>query len=458
MNSFSVEERLSWAAGRETKREEDAAYSLLGLFDLHMPLIYGEGRAKAFIRLRKEIQSTSDNTEVYDLHTPLIEMTRPNHTEPFQSTKMSLTITRDPLAVMNMRHQKWWKEAIRDDKSPESDHERVSVLLIRWANEFDELHTYEEVEELESVFHEHFHFRTNVVELSAQNEFEARDQFDLHVDSFIRLHDGSRNLLIIYYAGNGWYIPDIKHMVLRRAQSNLLSPQLRHIQGDILAILDTPYTSVVGTDQIRDVEEDVAYIESEEVLKQTRRFELMTVGEDLGGFGGKTFTRSLTDALRKHRTGSFSTRDLHKWILKDTQRSETPLMLWSLLPNKQNICLAPVQPPQIQMVRHQELTSGYLKLGLALREDSLTRNQIKHLVRVLTWTIDQEIIPLCRVDLLDFKRYTLISRFQRVASVVLAVVRWKAYVREREEWRRLEWRRLGLREAERKNFVEPWHE
>lgn len=36
---FSVEERLSWAAKRTTKREEDAAYSLLGLFDVHMPLI-----------------------------------------------------------------------------------------------------------------------------------------------------------------------------------------------------------------------------------------------------------------------------------------------------------------------------------------------------------------------------------------------------------------------------------
>jgi hypothetical protein len=53
--AFSVEERLSWAERRETKREEDVAYSLLGLFDVHMPLIYGEGRKKAMKRLRKEI-------------------------------------------------------------------------------------------------------------------------------------------------------------------------------------------------------------------------------------------------------------------------------------------------------------------------------------------------------------------------------------------------------------------
>ncbi|OCL00979.1 beta transducin-like protein HET-D2Y, partial [Cenococcum geophilum 1.58] len=58
-NSISyppVDERMSWAARRETKREEDAAYCLLGIFDIHMPLLYGEGRKKAFARLQKEIQ------------------------------------------------------------------------------------------------------------------------------------------------------------------------------------------------------------------------------------------------------------------------------------------------------------------------------------------------------------------------------------------------------------------
>ena len=55
LSHFSVNKRMSWAAKRETKREEDAAYSLLGIFDIHMPLIYGEGRKKALVRLYKEI-------------------------------------------------------------------------------------------------------------------------------------------------------------------------------------------------------------------------------------------------------------------------------------------------------------------------------------------------------------------------------------------------------------------
>lgn len=56
---FSVAERMSWAENRETKREEDKAYSLLGIFDIHMPLIYGEGMKNAFRRLREEIDKCS---------------------------------------------------------------------------------------------------------------------------------------------------------------------------------------------------------------------------------------------------------------------------------------------------------------------------------------------------------------------------------------------------------------
>ena len=57
LSQFSVDERLSWIERRQTKLEEDKAYSLLGIFDVSMPLIYGEGRERAFKRLRKEIDS-----------------------------------------------------------------------------------------------------------------------------------------------------------------------------------------------------------------------------------------------------------------------------------------------------------------------------------------------------------------------------------------------------------------
>jgi hypothetical protein len=55
LSEFSVKERMTWAKTRRTKREEDKAYSLLGIFNIYMPLIYGEGAENASRRLQEEI-------------------------------------------------------------------------------------------------------------------------------------------------------------------------------------------------------------------------------------------------------------------------------------------------------------------------------------------------------------------------------------------------------------------
>lgn len=60
LSQFSIDERMSWAEKRQTTREEDAAYCLLGLFNIHMPLLYGEGRRRALRRLRNEIEDSNE--------------------------------------------------------------------------------------------------------------------------------------------------------------------------------------------------------------------------------------------------------------------------------------------------------------------------------------------------------------------------------------------------------------
>ncbi|KAJ8107993.1 hypothetical protein OPT61_g8484 [Boeremia exigua] len=64
ISEVSVAERMSWAAHRQTTRIEDQAYCLLGLFDIQMPLLYGEGH-KAFIRLQEEILKTTDDYSIF---------------------------------------------------------------------------------------------------------------------------------------------------------------------------------------------------------------------------------------------------------------------------------------------------------------------------------------------------------------------------------------------------------
>ena len=54
---YSSEERISWIDGRETEEKEDKAYCLLGICDVSMAIIYGEGEEKAFRRLIREINS-----------------------------------------------------------------------------------------------------------------------------------------------------------------------------------------------------------------------------------------------------------------------------------------------------------------------------------------------------------------------------------------------------------------
>ncbi|KAI9713152.1 MAG: hypothetical protein M1820_001137 [Bogoriella megaspora] len=59
LSQFSVDERFKWAKKRSTTRAEDWAYCLLGVFDISMPAIYGEGKSKAVDRLKKAISESS---------------------------------------------------------------------------------------------------------------------------------------------------------------------------------------------------------------------------------------------------------------------------------------------------------------------------------------------------------------------------------------------------------------
>ncbi|KAK0112792.1 hypothetical protein ONS95_014525 [Cadophora gregata] len=61
---YSISTRMSWAANRETKRVEDMAYCLLGIFDVTMPMLYGEG-IRAFGRLQEEIIKRSNDLTIF---------------------------------------------------------------------------------------------------------------------------------------------------------------------------------------------------------------------------------------------------------------------------------------------------------------------------------------------------------------------------------------------------------
>jgi hypothetical protein len=63
LNEASIAQRMAWASKRVTKRKEDIAYCLLGIFGVNMPMIYGEGD-RAFSRLQQEIMRNSRDDSI----------------------------------------------------------------------------------------------------------------------------------------------------------------------------------------------------------------------------------------------------------------------------------------------------------------------------------------------------------------------------------------------------------
>jgi hypothetical protein len=74
LHQFIVEERLSWAGQLQVTRKENQVYSLLGIFDVYMPLLYGEDREQALVRLRREISRSISEEYV-------LPETQPKHTK-----------------------------------------------------------------------------------------------------------------------------------------------------------------------------------------------------------------------------------------------------------------------------------------------------------------------------------------------------------------------------------------
>jgi hypothetical protein len=65
LSVLSVAHRMTWATCRQTTRPEDIAYCLLGIFNINMPLLYGEGQVRAFGRLQEEIMRRIEDHSIF---------------------------------------------------------------------------------------------------------------------------------------------------------------------------------------------------------------------------------------------------------------------------------------------------------------------------------------------------------------------------------------------------------
>ena len=65
LENIAAGAKMSWISRRNTTRPEDIAYCLLGIFNVNMPLLYGEGKEKAFMRLQEEYLKVSDDESIF---------------------------------------------------------------------------------------------------------------------------------------------------------------------------------------------------------------------------------------------------------------------------------------------------------------------------------------------------------------------------------------------------------
>lgn len=96
LRDFSIAQKMSWASQRNTSKTEDMAYCLMGIFDVNMPLIYGEGN-KAFRRLLSEILKEHDDYSflLWTTPNPGSKLLAPASFDPGLFRKAGLSIFQD---------------------------------------------------------------------------------------------------------------------------------------------------------------------------------------------------------------------------------------------------------------------------------------------------------------------------------------------------------------------------
>ena len=130
----SVAQKMSFASRRVTSREEDMAYCLLGLFDVNMPLLYGEGAIKSFHRLQIEIMknSTDDSLFAWTSGLPASGMLAPKPSYFANSDHVRLTDNLKRIFIPP------WSFSSRGLEFPIPDHLPVQGLVPIYLNCYEE--------------------------------------------------------------------------------------------------------------------------------------------------------------------------------------------------------------------------------------------------------------------------------------------------------------------------------
>ena len=132
LSTFCTAKRMSWASTRQTTRSKDMAYCLMGIFNIHMTVIYGEGGERAFRRLQEEIIRTSFDQSIFVLRgnyessgllakrpsdfadTPRLGLWGPVNLAPFTMTNVGLSV-RMNITKIRSPDRSWLPDDLEED-------------------------------------------------------------------------------------------------------------------------------------------------------------------------------------------------------------------------------------------------------------------------------------------------------------------------------------------------------
>lgn len=218
----------------------------------------------------------------------------------------------------------------------------VAVLLIKWADDLEEVKTRDQVETLESQFRERFHYETKIVELDTARLVQPNIQLSEHLSSFVRVHDGLNNLLIVYYSGFGVLRTDSDFLELsatsRPLDKDVLAPwkvadavlRRSSIDSDVWTILTTPFAPKLPSPDSRPSLRQTIHqyrIGRKGLISPRRRcYELLSeCPEHTSKFSSprsfnRAVIRSFNILLDEMPNIAFTTEHLHRLILLDPTR------------------------------------------------------------------------------------------------------------------------------------------
>ncbi|KAK3725215.1 hypothetical protein LTR37_000726 [Vermiconidia calcicola] len=351
-----------------------------------------------------------------------------------------------------------WKRTMHQQYQVSDRYDHVAALIVRWDDELDrDLQCKHEVEELNNLFKDDFHFNSRVLKLDTRSR--PQSQLNHAVAELVHRDDGPsrKHLLIVYYSGHGVargdghlgfagvpkdpcpvlegggrYLPMLKWTDAER--------DLDLAEADVLIVLDCCCAAMIMNKELSDD------ARSHEVIAATGRLQKTNAP------GSRSFTRYFIDALKeeleKNNRQPFNTYDLNAEITRRRMlRTPYESRIFNRHANARNrrhIALAPldhIQPVTPEQAvsrpkRAREAATLDLQISFSKRT-RLADHEVKQLATKMFEAAKSTDLDIISIDWMEFKPRKEVVQLQQTLRVLFYAIyyftRWRQIVRRNKK-------------------------